>query len=95
MKSTYPEKGSLLSFNTILFSVVLFGLLPTLSVMAQPSGGPYGPVRLTYQLPKVDGKIYYVAPNGKKEATGETLAAPTTIETAIEKVKTPMESGYE
>jgi parallel beta-helix repeat protein len=77
-----------LSFSVLLFSFVLFSLLPSLSVLAQPSGGPYGPVRQTYQLPKVDGKIYYVAPDGKKEAAGETLAAPTTIEAAIERVKT-------
>jgi parallel beta-helix repeat protein len=77
-----------LSFSVLLFSFVLFSLLPSLSVLAQPSGGPYGPVRQTYLLPKVDGKIYYVAPDGKKEAAGETLAAPTTIEAAIERVKT-------
>ena len=88
MKFIYPARGSVLFISSVLFSVVLFSLLPTLSVMAQPSGGPYGPVRQTYQLPKVDGKIYYVAPDGKKEATGETLAVPTAIETAIEKVKT-------
>jgi hypothetical protein len=29
------------------------------------AGGPYGPVRQTYLLSKVDGKIYYVAPDGK------------------------------
>ena len=88
MKSIYSERGSVLSISSVLFSVVLFSLHPNLSVMAQPSGGPYGPVRQTYPLPKVDGKIYYVVPDGKKEATGETLAVPTTIETAIEKVKT-------
>src|SRR4030042_1108682 len=88
MKSIYPARGSVLFISSVLFSVVLFSLLPTLSVMAQPSGGPYGPVRQTYQLPKVDGKIYYVAPDGKKEASGETLAVPTTIETAIVRVKT-------
>jgi hypothetical protein len=56
--------------------------------MSQPSGGPYGPVRQTWQLPKTEGKIYYIAPDGKKEAAGETLSDPTTIEAAIEKVKT-------
>lgn len=62
---------------------IIFG---TLSVTAQPSGGPYGPIRQKYDLPNVDGKIYYVAPDGNAEETGETLEKPTTIEAAIERV---------
>jgi hypothetical protein len=65
---------------------LLFGLCSI--VAAQPSGGPYGPIRQKYDLPKVAGKIYYVATDGKPEASGETLAQPTTIEFAIESVKT-------
>ncbi len=61
-------------------------MLVTLPVIAQPSGGPYGPIRQKYELPKVTGKIYYVAPDGKTEETGETLEKPTTIEAAIERV---------
>jgi len=57
-------------------------------LLSQPSGGPYGPVRQTYQLPKVEGKIYCGAPDGIKDAAGVTLNDPTTIETAIERVKT-------
>jgi len=68
----------------VLFCII-FGSLP---VKAQPSGGPYGPIRQTYDLPKVAGKIYYVAPNGQAEESGETLAQPTTLEAAIERVKT-------
>ena len=34
------------------------------------------------------GKIFYVAPDGKEKESGETLAQPTTLEAAIEKVKT-------
>lgn len=64
---------------------IVFGTLP---VMGQPSGGPYGPIRQTYDLPKGTGKIYFVAPNGKAEESGELLARPTTIEAAIERVKT-------
>jgi hypothetical protein len=56
--------------------------------MAQPSGGPYGPIRQEYKLPKGAGKIYYVAPDGQAAASGETLAKPTTLESAIERVKT-------
>ena len=45
-----------------LFSLSFF--LITLPISAQPSGGPYGPVQQKYDLPKVGGKIYYVAPGG-------------------------------
>jgi parallel beta-helix repeat protein len=88
MKYIYPKKGSILSISSVFFSAFLFSLLISMSGLAQPSGGPYGPVRQTYALPDVDGKIYYVAPDGKKEETGEKLNSPTTIEAAIERVKT-------
>jgi parallel beta-helix repeat protein len=55
---------------------------------AQPSGEPYGPIQQTYQLPKVTGKIYYVAVDGNPDQSGETLAKPTTLEAAIERVRT-------
>jgi hypothetical protein len=58
----------------------------SLPVTAQPSGGPYGPIRQKYDLPKVEGKIYYVAPDGKAEEAGKKLKKPTTIEAAIERV---------
>jgi hypothetical protein len=69
-------------------SFLLLSLLCSLSITAQPSGGPYGPVRQTWQLPKAEGKIYYVAPDGKLEASGEILSVPTTIKEAIDRVKT-------
>jgi parallel beta-helix repeat protein len=59
-----------------------------LTAAAQPSGGPYGPIRQTYKLPTGAGKIYYVAPDGQAEASGVTIAKPTTLEAAIERVKT-------
>lgn len=52
---------------------------------AQPSGGPYGPLPHSYAVPKA-AHVYYVAPDGKAEAAGTTLAEPTTIEAAFEKV---------
>ena len=55
---------------------------------AQPSGGPYGPIPQTYSLPAKAAHVYYVAPDGKAEAAGTTLAEPTTLEAAIEKVVT-------
>lgn len=54
---------------------------------AAPSGGPYGPVQLNYELPKAK-RIYYVAPNGKTDASGATLEQPTTVEAAIAQVST-------
>lgn len=64
----------------------LFCLCST--IVAQPSGGPYGPIRQTYKLPTGAGKIYYVAPDGQADQTGELLSTPTTIEAAIARVKT-------
>jgi parallel beta helix pectate lyase-like protein len=55
---------------------------------AQPSGGPYGPIQQDYPLPAKAAHVYYVAPDGKAEAAGTTLAEPTTIEAAIERVVT-------
>ena len=68
-----------------VFICVMFGTLP---VTGQPSGGPYGPIRQKYDLPKGAGKIYYVAPDGNAQETGEKLEKPTTIEAAIERVVT-------
>ncbi|HUA67848.1 MAG TPA: right-handed parallel beta-helix repeat-containing protein, partial [Candidatus Saccharimonadales bacterium] len=62
-----------------------FGLLPG---YAQPSGGPYGPLPETYELPKDAAHIYYVAPDGQTNASGATLAEPTTLESAIARVVT-------
>jgi len=70
-----------------LMTLLLAVMLVT-HVNAQPSGGPYGPIKQTYELPKVSGKIYYVAPDGIKDASGNQLAQPTTIEAAIAKAKT-------
>jgi hypothetical protein len=69
-----------------------FGLLGSiilsLSVSAQPSDGPYGPVRQTYELPRGARKIYCVAVDGKAEQSGESPEQPTSLETAIERVQT-------
>lgn len=56
-------------------------------VFAQPSGGPYGPIDQSYEIPKA-AHVYYVAPDGKADAAGTELAAPTTLEAAIERVVT-------
>ena len=69
------------------FILVVF-LMSSALLIAQPSGGPYGPVQQTYELPKVAGAIYYVSPNGSSNADGEKLSMPTTIASALEKVNT-------
>jgi parallel beta-helix repeat protein len=72
---------------------LLWGVLPiiaTLSVApatAQPSGGPYGPIPQTYGVPTA-GTVYYVAPDGASDASGTSLARPTTLESAIARVVT-------
>ena len=71
-----------------IVAILLCIVLGSLAVTAQPSGGPYGPIRQTYDLPKGPGKIFYVPPDGKAEDSGEMFARPTALEAAIERVKT-------
>jgi hypothetical protein len=89
MKSIHGKswngKGMLqMCIGWFLFSLCL-GVRPSI---AQPSGGPYGPIQQTYNLPTGAGKIYYVAVDGKAEQSGGTLAMPTSLEAAIERVHT-------
>lgn len=71
-----------------LAALCLFGVLaaPT-SLRAQPSGGPYGPQQLRYELP-TSGRAIFVAPDGRAEADGATLERATTLAAAIERVVT-------
>ena len=62
-------------------------LLAAMAGHAQPSGGPYGPIDQRYEVPKAL-HIYFAAPDGKADSPGTTLAQPTTIESAIERVVT-------
>lgn len=73
-------------FRAITVLTLCFILI--VQATAQPSGGPYGPVRQSWPLPETKGKIFYVSPDGNRESPGETLAVTTTIEAAIERVKT-------
>jgi parallel beta-helix repeat protein len=66
----------------------LLALAAASALTAQPSGGPYGPQAVTYEVPKDAAHVYYVAPDGKADAPGTELAAPTTIESAIARVVT-------
>jgi len=57
------------------------------AALAHPSGGPYGPVDRHYEVPK-SGHVYYVAPDGRDDAAGNSIDQPTTLEAAIERVVT-------
>ncbi|HVO11368.1 MAG TPA: right-handed parallel beta-helix repeat-containing protein [Vicinamibacteria bacterium] len=69
------------------FLLLPLALGPALAA-AQPSGGPYGPIPQTYVVPEEAAHVYYVAPDGKPEASGATIAEPTTLEAAVERVVT-------
>src|SRR5512136_2044142 len=71
-----------------LGAAVLGTLLLAMPGHAQPSGGPYGPILQTYELPTKAAHVYYAAPDGKADAAGTTLAQPTTLEGALSKVVT-------
>lgn len=71
-----------------IFNLLLLISVIVSSIAAQPSGGPYGPIRQTYALPKVTEKIYYVAVDGKSDQSGVSVSNPTTLESAIDKVQT-------
>jgi parallel beta-helix repeat protein len=68
--------------------ILILMLLSVFPVKAQPSGGPYGPVRQRYEIPATHGKVYYAAPDGKAAEKGESLTSPTTIEAAFDRVVT-------
>lgn len=70
--------SQLISFLLLLLSFAI--------LYAQPSGGPYGPAQLNYELPKISGKIIFVSPNGDENNSGENLENPTTLKSAIDKI---------
>lgn len=51
--------------------------------LAQPSGGPYGPVGRTYVIPADAAHVYYAAPDGRASADGRSADSPTSIEAAV------------
>ena len=67
-----PPRACLLAWLSVIGS--LLGAVPPLA--AQPSGGPYGPIHQTYEVPKAP-HVYYVAPDGRADASGTTLSEPT------------------
>ncbi len=67
--------------------LLFFVIFAAATLCAQPSGGPYGPIDQRYEVPKA-AHVYYVAPDGKADASGTKLEEPTTLESAIERVVT-------
>jgi len=74
------------SLRSSVKKLLLF-IIFTTPLLAQPSGGPYGPMTLDYNLPKVSGSIYYVSPDGNINAEGTSIDKPTTIEEAFKRAK--------
>ncbi len=85
INASKPKSTSRWMHFRVCLSVVVI-LFTGARIQAQPSGGPYGPVYQSYEIPKEAKKIYYVAPDGKTENSGSALEAPTTLENAITKV---------
>jgi hypothetical protein len=67
-------------------AIVVILVLAAAPLAAQPSGGPYGPIQQSYDVPAAP-HVYYVSPDGQSDAPG-TLAQPTTLESAIAHVVT-------
>lgn len=84
-QSNFISKCKIALLNLLILCLILWNTNP---LLAQPSGGPYGPIVKKYELPKVSGKIYFVAPNGDSSSIGDKITNPTTIESAIKRVKT-------
>jgi hypothetical protein len=70
-----------------LFSLLAW-LLPALTTIAAPSGGPYGPRHLSYEVPGDASRVIFVSPEGDTSASGASIAEPTSIEKAIAKATT-------
>ena len=66
-----------------IFAIILFAA----PLIAQPSGGPYGPIDQRYEVPKAT-HVYYVAPDGKADASGSSVDQATTLDSAIDRVVT-------
>jgi len=85
ISSLTPPAHRRLASRCLLIILPVLGALLAAPVAAQPSGGPYGPIPQSYEVPDA-ANVYYVAPDGDADAPGTTLARPTTIESAIARV---------
>lgn len=70
----------------VLLVAVLVSSGPVL--VAQPSGGPYGPIHQRYEIPADAKRVIHVSPEGDAQAPGTNVAAPTTLAGAIARAVT-------
>ena len=73
-------------FKRISLIIAVLEIFVCSITMAQPSGGPYGPVDQSYSIPETSAGIYYVAPDGNVNEPGTNQDEPTTIEQAFRQV---------
>jgi hypothetical protein len=81
---TLPNHHSM--FKKISLTIAVLEIFVCSITMAQPSGGPYGPVDQFYSIPETSAGIYYVAPDGDVTEPGTNQGKPTTIEQAFRQV---------
>jgi hypothetical protein len=90
-----PQKGAKRNLLWVLRLLHLFAAKSSAfffccvsAIIAQPSGGPYGPQRQTYSPPAGAAHVYYVAPDGNPNAAGTALDQPSTLEAALARAVT-------
>ncbi|XHS76564.1 right-handed parallel beta-helix repeat-containing protein [Burkholderiaceae bacterium UC74_6] len=83
----HPTPSLRLRPSFALLVALLCSPLGVGTAIAQPSGGPYGPVPQRYAVPKAP-HVFFVSPEGKADASGASLEQPTSIESAIARVTT-------
>lgn len=71
------------SLRLSLLAILCCGVLT-----AAPSGGPYGPRHLTYEIPADATRVIYVSPDGSATHTGATLDEPTDLASAVREATT-------
>ncbi|MBU1117086.1 MAG: right-handed parallel beta-helix repeat-containing protein [Bacteroidetes bacterium] len=87
---TFSKQEDIRSFlffakTLAIISIVLF--LPQQIIIAQPSGGPYGPVQSNYELPQnVKNNIFFVSPDGNPKSSGNSIINTTTLKSAFERI---------
>ena len=57
--------------------LMIFTFFTAIVLFAQPSGGPYGPIHQAYELPIIEGQIYYVSMDGDAKASGNIVNQAT------------------
>src|ERR1051325_5021003 len=72
----------------VALSVVSLLLVVASPATAHPSGGPHGPIQQTYTVPRDAAHVYYVAPNGRAESSGQSAEAAATLESVFPKIVT-------